>query len=246
MAKDTFSLKNRVVVITGGSGFLGKQYTEALRQRGAKVVNWDITEGVDITDRSSLKRAASEVIKKFGRIDVLITNAALNSAPGVSGKDSWAPYEKFSEALWEKELLINLTGSHQAVQAAAPHMMRRRSGSIILIASDLALIGPQNKIYDKGKFKDIAYITSKAGILGLTRAWAAYLGRYNVRVNALAPGGMENKQPVAFRKKNGELNMLGRMSRKGEYNGAVIFLASDASSYMTGAYLVIDGGRTAW
>src|SRR3989344_7901147 len=110
MSKNVFSLKGRVVVITGGSGFLGKQYILALRGYGAKVVNWDITEGIDITDRSSLKKATSEALKKFGRIDVFITNAALNSAPGASGKEAWAPYEKFSQTLWEKELLINLTG----------------------------------------------------------------------------------------------------------------------------------------
>ncbi len=246
MKKDIFSLKGKVAIITGGSGFLGKQYREALRERGARVVNWDIAQGIDVTDRSSLKRAASEVIKKFGKIDIVITNAASNPAPGSSGEDNWAPYHTFSETLWDKELLINLTGSHLTVQAVASYMMRRRSGSIILVASDLALIGPQNRLYGKGKFKDIAYITSKAGILGLMRAWAAYLGPYNVRVNALVPGGMENKQPAAFLKKNSELNMLGRMSREGEYNGAVIFLASDASLYMTGSCVIIDGGRTAW
>lgn len=246
MKKDLFSLTGKVVIITGGSGFLGKQYSEALRARGARVVNWDITEGIDITDPSSLKKAASEVMEKFGKIDIVITNAALNSTPGSSDNDNWAPYHTFSKALWDKEFSINLTGSHLTVQAVTPFMMRRHSGSIILVASDLALIGPQNKIYPRGKFKDIAYITSKAGIMGLMRAWAAYLGPYNVRVNALVPGGMENKQDSVFRKKNSELSMLGRMSRKGEYNGAIVFLASDASMYMTGSCLIIDGGRTAW
>ena len=246
MKKDLFSLVGKVVAITGGSGFLGKQYSKALRARGARVVNWDITEGIDVTDPNSLKGAASEVIKKFGKIDIVITNAAVNSPPGPSAKDNWAPYHTFSKTLWDKEFSVNLTGSHLTVQAVAPFMMRRHSGSIILVASDLALIGPQNQIYKRGMFKDIAYITSKAGILGLMRAWAAYLGPYNVRVNALVPGGMENKHDSVFRKKNSELSMLGRMSRYGEYNGAVVFLASDASMYMTGSCLIIDGGRTAW
>ena len=246
MKRDIFSVKNKVVVTTGGSGFLGRQYTTALRTFGAKVVNWDIAEGIDVTDKNALTAAARTTMKKFGRIDVLITAAALNPDAGGSSKEHWAPYEKFSQSLWEKELTVNLSGSHLSIQAVAPYMMKRQSGSIILIASDLALIGPQNSIYDRGKFKDIAYIASKAGVLGLMHAWAAYLGRFEVRVNALAPGGMFHDQSKEFVKRNGKLSLLGRMAQTGEYNGPLIFLASDASSYMTGATLVVDGGRTAW
>ncbi|MEK7557402.1 MAG: SDR family oxidoreductase, partial [Patescibacteria group bacterium] len=173
--------------------------------------------------------------------------AALDSVPGKSnGGDQWSPYERFSTGLWEEELRSNLTSAQIVTQAVAPVMMQQKSGSIIFIASDLALIGPQNSIYDPGKFKDIAYITSKAGILGLMRSWAAYLGPYNVRANAIAPGGMYRNHPEDFVKKNSALNMLGRMARLGEYNGPIVFLAADASSYMTGACLVVDGGRTAW
>ena len=225
---------------------MGRQYTTALRTFGAKVVNWDIAEGIDVTDKNALTAAARTTMKKFGRIDVLITAAALNPDAGGSSKEHWAPYEKFSQSLWEKELTVNLSGSHLSIQAVAPYMMKRQSGSIILIASDLALIGPQNSIYDRGKFKDIAYIASKAGVLGLMHAWAAYLGRFEVRVNALAPGGMFHDQSKEFVKRNGKLSLLGRMAQTGEYNGPLIFLASDASSYMTGATLVVDGGRTAW
>lgn len=131
------------------------------------------------------------------------------------------------------------------MQAAAPYLMKAKSGSVVFIASDLALIAPTNSIYEAGRFKDIAYVASKAGMLGLMRAWAAYLGPYNVRVNALVPGGMYNAQPEEFARRNGSLNMLGRMSRQGEYNGLVQFLLSDAASYMTGSCLIADGGRTA-
>ena len=124
--------------------------------------------------------------------------------------------------------------------------MKQCSGSIIFIASDLGLIAPDNRIYDEGKFKDIAYVSSKAGILGLSRAWSTYLGPYNVRSNALAPGGMHNGHPPEFVEKVSKLNMLGRMAQLGEYNGSIAFLLSDASSYMTGSTLVVDGGRTAW
>ena len=114
------------------------------------------------------------------------------------------------------------------------------------MATDIAIIAPNNSIYQEGNFKDVAYVTSKTGLLGLMRSWASYLGKYNIRVNALSPGGMYNGQPEDFVEKNSALNMLGRMAEKGEYNGVIQFLLSDASSYMTGASLIVDGGRTAW
>ncbi|MDP3764352.1 MAG: SDR family oxidoreductase [bacterium] len=245
--KDIFSVEGKVIIITGGSGFLGKQYCEFLRGRGATVVNWDLGTKVDVMDFTSVNKATKAVVKKFGRIDVLINNAAFNTQVG-SGKNenSWAPYEVFSSKLWSREIDINLKGQMLPTQAVVCHMIQQKFGSIIFIASDLAIIGPQNRIYDAGKFKDIAYITSKAGVLGLMRSWAAYLGSYNIRVNAFVPGGMYRNQPEDFVRRNSELNMLNRMSKVGEYNGPIVFLASDASSYMTGACLIVDGGRTAW
>lgn len=246
---DLFSVKDKVVVITGGAGFLGKQYAKALEEAGALVAVWDrqgIARYIDITDFDEVKREVELLLNKFERIDILINNAALNPASSRDKNKCWTPYENFPLDLWDTELNINLTGAMIATQAVAPQMMKQRSGSIIFVASDLALIAPNNSIYDPGSFKDIAYVTSKAGILGLMRGWASYLGRYNIRVNALVPGGMYRNQPEEFVKKNSQLTMLGRMSREGEYNGPILFLASDASSYMTGACLVIDGGRTAW
>ncbi len=246
--RNLLSVEDKVIVLTGGAGFLGQQYKEALERGGAKVVIWDKIGGAgeitDITQPESVKSQVQKVLEKFGRIDALINNAALNPSPG-EAREHWAPYESFSLSLWENELKVNLTGSMITTQAVAPAMMRQRSGSIIFVASDLALIAPNNAIYDPGNFKDIAYATSKAGVLGLMRAWASYLGPYNVRVNALVLGGMYRGQSPDFVKKNSALNMLGRMSREGEYNGPIVFLASDASLYMTGTCLVVDGGRTA-
>lgn len=241
-----FDLKGRVIIITGGSGFLGMQYQKALKDADAAVENFDIDTGVDVTDEASLQKAVGKVLKKHEHIDGLIMNAAANPKTDEGGKEGpWAPYSDFSADLFRKEIDLNLTGSFLAAKAVSKSMIRARKGSLIFIGSDLSLIGPSNFLYPDDHFKDIAYGTSKAGILGLMRFWAVFLGSYNVRANALIPGGMFRNHDPAFVRKNASLNMLRRMSKEGEYNGPVQFLLSDASSYMTGACLIIDGGRTA-
>ena len=253
---DSFSLKGKVALITGGNGFLGQQYVAAVKQAGGRPVILDAfflrgsdVDSVlaDITDFEAIKKAVQQVIDSFSRIDVLINNAALNPAVAREGGDrQWAAYEDFSADLWRREIEVNLTGQMFVTQAVAPVMMKQKSGSIIFISSDLGVIGPNNSLYDEGKFKDIAYCTAKGGVLQLMRCWAAYLGPFNVRVNALAPGGMNNGHSEEFAKKNGALNMLGRMAQPGEFNGPVLFLASEASAFVTGSCLHVDGGRTAW
>ena len=247
--KDLFSVKGKVIILTGGSGFLGSQFRRHLSSCGAKVIIFDnkASNPVDITDPADVKKSVDAAMKKYKRIDGMVNVAAINAAPGSkTSQDLWKPYEKYPLELWKKEMDVNLTAAHIVTQALAPHMMKRKKGSIIFMATDLAVIAPNNNIYQKGKFKDIAYVTSKTGLLGLMRSWAAYLGKYNVRVNAAVPGGMYNGQPASFVKKNSALNMLGRMAKNDEYNGVIQFLLSDASSYMTGASLIVDGGRTAW
>ena len=246
---DLFSVKDKVIILTGGSGFLGSQFNQHLTSCGAKVVIFDnqADNPVDITNPVAIKKAVDKTFKKYKRIDGMVNVAAINATPGSkTSKDFWKPYEKYPLKLWKKELDVNLTAAHIVTQAVAPIMMNQKSGSIIFLATDLAVIAPNNSIYQEGNFKDIAYVTSKTGLLGLMRSWASYLGEYNVRVNAAVPGGMYNNQPADFVKKNSALNMLGRMANKGEYDGVIQFLLSDASSYMTGASLIIDGGRTAW
>ncbi|MGA9108925.1 MAG: SDR family oxidoreductase [Smithella sp.] len=246
---DLFSVKDKVIILTGGSGFLGSQFNQHLTSCGAKVVVFDnqADNPVDITNPVAIKKAVDKTFKKYKRIDGMVNVAAINATPGSkTSKDFWKPYEKYPLKLWKKELDVNLTAAHIVTQAVAPVMMNQKSGSIIFLATDLAVIAPNNSIYQEGNFKDIAYVTSKTGLLGLMRSWASYLGEYNVRVNAAVPGGMYNNQPADFVEKNSALNMLGRMANKGEYDGVIQFLLSDASSYMTGASLIIDGGRTAW
>ena len=268
--KNPFTVEKKVVIITGGAGFLGKQYTEALGRAGATVIIWDkydsktlkqvvkglgqsgirvVGEVVDITDEKAVRSATRKVMKQFKRIDALINNAAMN--PKVGGdevKALFVPYEEYSIDLWEKELRVNLTGMMICTKAVAPIMIQQRAGSVINIASEVANIAHDHRVYnDPRKFKSIAYTTSKTAVLGFTRQWAARLGRYNVRVNAFSPGGVQGeKVPLDFAARFGDMNMLGRMAQIGEYNGIIQFLISDASRFMTGSNLIVDGGKSAW
>ena len=242
------SVDGKVIVITGGNGFLGSQWRDHLRAEKAEVIVFDRNDEtpVDITDPAAVQARVDDIVKKHGRIDGVIHSAAMDAVPGSpNSAKQFAPYEEFPLELWEQEFKVNLTAAQIVTQAIAPAMMKAKGGSLVFVASELGMIAPQHHIYDEGKFKDIAYVASKAGVLGLMRAWASYLGPHGVRSNAIAPGGMRKGHSDAFAKKYGTLNMLGRMAKEGEYNGAITFLLSDASSYMTGSSFVMDGGRTA-
>lgn len=243
-------MKNKVVIITGGAGFLGQQYVGALKSAGAKVIVWDrvgVNAPTDITSPESVEEKVKEVLEKHGRIDVLINNAAMNPVPGSEeSKNQFSPYEQYDLKLWQKELDVGLTGAMICTQKIAPVMMKQKSGSIINIGSHYGLISPDNRIYKRDMFKSIGYATVKGAMLNFTRTWASYLGPYKVRVNCLALGGVFHDHDEEFLKKYSQRTMLSRMAQPGEYNGAILFLASDASSYMTGQTLVIDGGWTAF
>ncbi len=239
-----FSVRGKVVIITGGSGFLGGQYSTAFHERGAEVIDWSRKKNVDITKPELVKEAANEALRKFGRLDILINNAALN--PVLGNKDQYLPFEQYSLELWKRELEIGITGMMICTQAVAPAMMKQGSGSIINIGSQYGLVSPDNRLYNEGMFKSIAYSTFKGAVPNFTRAWAGYLGPHGVRVNCLALGGVLHGNDPEFVKKYSQRTMLGRMANKNDFDGAIIFLASAASSYVTGACLSIDGGWTAW
>lgn len=258
--KSLFSLERKVVIITGGAGMLGLEYAKALSGAGARAVLFDVKkdfilpEGitgdyfvVDITEKREVEDAVNKILDAYGRIDALINNAAMNPIPGSpESKDQFSPYEDYPQELWEKEIAAGLSGMLFCTQVVVPIMKKQGSGSIINISSTYGNVGPDNRIYDEGKYKSIGYATVKGAALNFTRAWASYLRGTGIRVNTLTPGGVFAGQAPEFVKKYEERTILGRMARKDEYNGAILFLASDASSYMTGANLIVDGGWTAW
>jgi NAD(P)-dependent dehydrogenase (short-subunit alcohol dehydrogenase family) len=266
---DSFSLAGRVAVVTGATGLLGRQHCRALAAAGARVVAADLDEAecravadeleplalghrVDVTAKESVGALRDSVMARFGRLDVLVNNAALNEKVEAAEPGSRAlRFEDYPLELWECSLRVNLTGVFLCSQVLGAEMVRRGSGSIVNIASTYGLVAPDQSLYRRADgsqsfFKSAAYPTTKGGVLAFTRFLAAYWGRAGVRVNALSPGGVRNGQEEGFVERYAERTPLGHMARPTDYAGALLFLASDASAYMTGANLVVDGGYTAW
>jgi NAD(P)-dependent dehydrogenase (short-subunit alcohol dehydrogenase family) len=206
----------------------------------------------DITDRESLIAVRDAVLARFDRIDVLVNNAALDDkvTPGPTGKDR-SRFEDYPLEDFRRSLDVNVTGTFLACQVLGSPLAQRGAGSIINLASTYGLVAPDQRLYRtpdgmQSFFKSAAYPTGKAAVIGLTRFLAAYWGDRGVRVNALCPGGVFAGQPQHFVDAYTSRTPLGRMAAAGDYRGALVFLASDASSYMSGAALVVDGGFTAW
>tara|TARA_Y100000310_G_C20693641_1_gene823997 strand:+ start:112 stop:879 length:768 start_codon:yes stop_codon:yes gene_type:complete len=245
-----FSLEDKVAIVTGGNGMLGKEFVKTLSDAGATVFIFDIINGIDITDKKQVSERIKKIVNEHGNVDILINNAALNPRVGSEAEEidkfQFGPYEDYPEELWNKEIAVGLTGAQICIQETAKTMMKKKNGVVVNISSEYGVVAPNNDVYEEGCFKSIAYPTVKSAILGLTRGWAGYLAPYGIRVNTLVPGGVFAGQDESFVEKNRKLNMLGRMASKDEYNGAILFLCSEASSFMTGSMLVVDGGRTAW
>jgi NAD(P)-dependent dehydrogenase (short-subunit alcohol dehydrogenase family) len=261
------ALGGKVCVVTGGLGLIGSALVRALLDAGGRVVVTDLDhgacvdrahalgpdalgQGADITRRETLVTLLAAVLDRFGRVDVLVNGAAIDDRFGASAAHD-SMFEHYEVERWRKILDANLTGTFLCCQIFGGAMLERHSGSLINVASTYGIVAPDQSLYrtpsgEQPFFKSPAYPTSKAAVLGFTRYLAAYWGRAGIRVNALSPGGVENGQPDYFVASYAARTPLGRMATPRDYAGAAVFLASDASSYMTGANLVVDGGFTTW
>ena len=272
--QDLFDLTGRVAILTGGAGMLGRQYLSILLSAGANVVVADIDREaaehvaqdsmesvgaeaigvqVDVSNKNDVNRMVDTVLTRYGRIDILINNAAIDPKFDVDvAKEQSYAFEDYPLELWQRSLDVNLTGTFLCTQAVGRVMVRQSSGVIVNVCSTYGLVGADQRLYERDAeveqtlFKPAGYAATKAGVSQLTRYLAAYWGNRNIRVNTLTPGGVRNAQDEEFLGKYSARTPMGRMAEADELQGALLFLVSDASSYMTGANLVVDGGWTAW
>lgn len=263
-----FDVENEVVCITGVSGQLGSEYAEVFLKSGAKVVGLDLHQNkfsdfsglsyssnylfckADVTNKKSLINALEKIQEVFGVPSILINNAAIDSPP-MSPIEENGPFEGYPEQSWDRVIDVNLKGVYLCCQVFGSAMAIKNRGSIINISSIYGILSPDQNLYEyrrlRGEvfYKPVAYSASKAGILNLTRYLATYWAKKNVRVNSLTISGVFNNQEQEFLDAYCSRIPVGRMADVDEYNGAVIFLASNASQYMTGSNLIVDGGWTA-
>jgi NAD(P)-dependent dehydrogenase (short-subunit alcohol dehydrogenase family) len=272
--QELFDMGGRVVIVTGGARRLGRRHAEAIAGAGGIPVLADLRAGdleadhgalaehfgeaasavaADVTDPASIRAALETVLQRYGRIDGLINNAANNPKMESGSAVEFSRLESFGLDQWQADLAVGLTGAFLCSQINGSEMARRGKGVIVNVASDLAVIAPDQRLYrraglpeDRQPVKPVTYSVVKTGLIGLTRYLATYWAAAGVRVNAISPGGVRQDQPEEFVERLADLIPLGRMAQVDEYEGAILFLCSDASSYMTGANLIVDGGRTCW
>ena len=268
--KALFDLAGRTAVITGGCGILGRRFAEGLSEFGANVAIVDLDEaaaegvardiafrhpvrargyGCDITQPDTIRNAANAIETDLGPVSILLNNAASKTRDVDA---FFAPVEKFSQETWREIMAVNLDGMFNVAQVFGGLMAERGYGSIVQTASIYGLMAPDQRIYEGSEYLGRAintpavYTASKAGVIGLTKHLATYWAPKGVRVNTLTPGGVESGQNETFKARYGARIPLGRMARADEMVGAMLFLVSDAASYVTGQNIAVDGGLSAW
>jgi len=275
MLERLFKLDGKVVVITGATGLLGRKHAEAVACYGGTPILLDLSQqavddfsnelnekykvdsigfAIDITNENAIENNVGQLIKKFGRIDGLVNNASNNPKVEDSKEVNFSRLENFPLDIWNDDIAVGLTGSFLCAKHYGFAISQNpNGGSIINISSDLGLIAPDQRLYskdgvDNGKqnVKPVTYSVVKTGLIGLTRYLATYWADKNVRCNAMCPGGVENGQPEEFLKEVSARIPMGRMANASEYQGALLWMLSDASSYLNGAIIPIEGGRTVW
>ncbi len=275
-ALDKFKITDKVCVITGGGGLMADSHARAVLSGGGVVSLLDISEEkltiekkrllndydkskietykVDITERTQLEKVCQDLVNKYGHIDILINNAANNPKveSGSSNMDA-IRFDNLPMDIWQDDIAVGLTGAFLCTQVFGCQMALQRSGVILNISSDLGVIAPDQRIYRKDGLdeakqivKPVTYSVIKHGLIGLTKYTATYWAKDGVRCNAIAPAGIENGQDEEFVTKLTNLVPMGRMATKDEYQSTVLYMISDASAYMTGATVIVDGGRTCW
>jgi NAD(P)-dependent dehydrogenase (short-subunit alcohol dehydrogenase family) len=273
--ENIFSLDGKVVVVTGATGLLGRKHVEAIAAYGGTPVILDLLQNrveeladkinqkysvnasgfsVDITDELEIKNNCARLIEKYGKIDGLVNNAANNPKVEESSEKNFSRLENFPLNVWNQDIAVGLTGAFLCAKHYG-YIISQNSegGSIVNISSDLGLIAPDQRLYaqtgvpdEKQSVKPVTYSVVKTGIIGLSRYLATYWAEKNVRCNAMCPGGVENEQPEAFIKEVSSRIPMNRLAKTDEYQGTLIWMLSDASSYLNGAILIVDAGRTAW
>ena len=258
-----YDLKNKISIITGGAGLLGIQHAHALLELNSTVILIDIdykkllktknyfkklnknvfVYQLDITNENQLKKISSKILKKIKKIDVLINNAAVDYKPTKKIKKKIS-FESSDLTSWRKEIDVGLTGAYISCKIFG-NEISKKGGVILNISSDLSTIAPDQRLYSHlNTVKPATYSVVKHGLIGLTKYLAAYWAKKKVRVNAISPGGVYNSQDKIFLKKIKKLIPMGRMAEPSEYREAIKFLCTDASKYMTGQNIIIDGGRS--
>jgi NAD(P)-dependent dehydrogenase (short-subunit alcohol dehydrogenase family) len=254
MTDDLFSLQDRIAIVTGGAGQLGSEIVRGLEERGARVAVFDLESDefrVDVTDRGAIERATEAVVGKLGAPHVLVNAAALDSPPDAPAEEV-GPVESYPEESFDRVMDVNVKGTFLCCQVIGARMAAEGRGSIVNVSSIYGMLSPVQDVYDFRRrggetyFKPVAYSVSKSALYNLTRYLATYWAKSGVRVNTLTLAGVWNDQPPEFVNAYNLRMPLGRMADVREVVGPVVFLASDASSYVTGANLVADGGWSAW